>query len=91
MSHLVELTREFYATFEFELPNEFTVNTLNVIRHRFLGREFRQLIAEFNLAFGFIGRAQSKMREYIDSACDYVEPFFSTHIGLWHELSIDRE
>lgn len=82
-SAFVELTKEFYATFKFELPNEFTANTLDVIRYRLMGTEFMQSITKFNLAMGFINRARSETNEYIDSAYDYVEPFFSTHVGLW--------
>ena len=60
----VELTREFYATFEFELPSRFTLATPNVIRFRLMGREFNFSITEFNLAFGFITREYAETREY---------------------------
>lgn len=87
----VELTREFYATFEFDLPHEYTVTTPNVVRFRLLGREFKQSLTDFNLAFGFIDRPYSESREYVDSICDYVEPFYSTNVGLWQELSVDKQ
>ena len=36
----VELIREFYSTFEFELPTRYTVETPNIIHFRLMGQEF---------------------------------------------------
>ena len=49
-----ELTWEFYATFKFNVPDEFSVTTPGVVRFRLMGKEFTQSITKFNLALGFI-------------------------------------
>ncbi|XP_071902173.1 uncharacterized protein [Coffea arabica] len=85
----VELVREFYATFEFNLPTGYTVSTPNVIRFRLMGQEFHHSITDFNLAFGFIDPAYAESREYIESACDYIEPFFSRYRYIWEDMSVD--
>ena len=36
----VELIREFYATFQFNIPNDFALHTLDVIKFRLMGRNF---------------------------------------------------
>ncbi|XP_071909384.1 uncharacterized protein [Coffea arabica] len=86
----VELTREFYSTFEFEFPTRFTVETPNVIRFRLMGREFNFSITQFNLAFGFITREYAETREYGESACDYIESFLSRYRAVWEDMSTDR-
>ena len=80
---------EFYAIFEFNILDEFSVTTLGVVRFRLMGREFTQSITEFNLALGFIDIPYSQSEEYMTSSCDYTEPFFSHNTGYWKELSID--
>ena len=87
----VELVREFYATFEFDLPTNYTVSTPDVIRFRLMGQEFHHSITDFNLAFGFIDPAYAESREYAESACDYVQPFFSRYRYIWDEMSVDRD
>lgn len=87
----VKLTREFYATFEFDLPQEFTFTTPNVIRFPLLGWKFKQSLTEFNLTFRFIDQAYSESKKYVDSVCDYVEPFYSTNVGFWQELFVDKQ
>lgn len=87
----VELTREFYSIFEFELPTRYTVETPNVIRFRLMGKEFNFSITQFNLAFGFITREYAVTREYAESACDYVEPFLSPYHDVWWDIFVDRQ
>ena len=36
----VELIREFYATFQFNIPNDFTLHTPDVLKFRLMGRNF---------------------------------------------------
>ncbi|XP_027081029.1 uncharacterized protein [Coffea arabica] len=86
----VELVREFYAIFEFDLPTGYTVSTPNVIRFRLMGQEFHHSITDFNLALGFIDQAYVESREYTESAYDYVQPFFSHYRHIWEEMSMDR-
>ena len=76
-----ELTWEFYATFEFNIPDEFSVTTPDVVRFRLMGKEFKQSITKFNLAFGFIDILYSQSAEYMASACEYTEPFFPHNTG----------
>ena len=87
----VELTREFYSTFEFELPTRYTVDTPQVIHFRLMGREFNFSITQFNRAFGFITREYAGSREYAESACDYVEPFLSHYHDVWEDMSVDQQ
>ena len=87
----VELTREFYSTFEFNLPARYTVETPNVIHFRLMGHEFDFSITQFNLAFGFVTREYSETREYAESAGDYVEPFLSAYREVWEDMSVDRQ
>ena len=91
LSAFTELTWDFYATFEFNIPDEFSVTTPGVVRFRLMGREFTQSITEFNLALGFIDIPYSQSEEYMASSCEYTEPFFSHNTCYWKELSIDRQ
>ena len=36
----VELIRDFYATFQFNIPNDFTLHAPDVIKFRLMGRNF---------------------------------------------------
>ena len=45
----VELIREFYTTFQFNIPNDFILHTPNVIKFRLMGRNFSQSITYFSL------------------------------------------
>ena len=76
-----ELTWEFYTIFEFNIPNEFSITTLDVVHFQLMGKEFKQSITKFNLAFGFIDILYSQSAEYMASACEYTEPFFSHNTG----------
>ena len=44
-----------------------------------MGQDFHHSITDFNLALGFINQAYADSREYAESACDYVQPFFSRY------------
>lgn len=85
----IDLTWEFYATFEFNLPAEFSMMTPNFIRYCLMGKEFQQSIIEFYLAFGFIDMPYSQSLEYVENACDFIEPFFYRNTGYWKDLSVD--
>lgn len=71
----IELVREFYTTYEFVKPDNFTLSTPGVVRFRLLGRTFKFSITEFNLAFGFITEAFSHSDDYLNSACDFHDKF----------------
>ena len=58
---------------------------------RLMGWEFKQSITEFNLALDFIDILSSQTEEYMESACDYTEPFFSHNTGYWRELLVDTQ
>ena len=87
----VELTREFYTTFKFELPTRYTVATPDIIHFRLMGQEFNFSITQFNLAFGFITREYAETREYGESACDFVEPFLTAYREVWEDMSVDMQ
>ena len=61
---VAELISEFYATFEFDLPNDFFIATLNIIRLWLLGWGFKQSITNFNVTLGFIDKVYVAFREY---------------------------
>ena len=50
----VELIRKFYATFQFNIPNDSTLHTPDVIKFTLMGQNFSRSITNFNLALGFI-------------------------------------
>ena len=54
-----------------------------------MGKEFRQSITEFNLTFDFIDVPYSQSTEYMESAYEYIEPFFSHNTSYWKDLSVD--
>ena len=56
-----------------------------------MGQEFNFSIIQFNLAFEFIDREYTETREYTESACDCIEPFFSHYPDIWKEKSIDGD
>ena len=87
----VELIREFYSTFEFELPARYTVETPDVIHFHLMGQEFSFSVTQFNLAFGFITREYAETREYGESACDFVEPFLTAYREVWEDMSVDMQ
>ena len=87
----VELVREFYSTFEFDLPTGYTVDTLNVIHFRLMDQEFNFSITQFNLIFRLITREYVETREYAESACNYIESFFSHYPDIWREMSVDGD
>ena len=60
----VELIREFYATFQFNVPNDFTLHTPDVIKFRLMGRNFSHSITDFNLALRFIDDDYSSSDAY---------------------------
>ena len=84
----VKLVKEFYVTFEFDLPTSYIVSTSNVIRFHLMGQEFHHSITDFNPAFDFIDWTYADSREYAKSACDYVEPFFSCYGYIWKDMSV---
>ncbi|KAH9751265.1 hypothetical protein KPL71_014224 [Citrus sinensis] len=84
----VELIREFYATFQFTMPNDFTLHTPDVIKFRLMGRNFSHSITDFNLALGFIDDDYSTSDEYLGTTCDFSENF--EPYGLWRNLSVDH-
>ncbi|KAH9782757.1 hypothetical protein KPL71_009045 [Citrus sinensis] len=84
----VELIREFYATFQFTMPNDFTLHTPEVIKFRLMGRNFSHSITDFNLALGFIDDDYSTSDEYLGTTCDFSEHF--EPYGLWRNLSVDH-
>ncbi|CAI9768030.1 unnamed protein product [Fraxinus pennsylvanica] len=73
--HYIELVREFYTTFEFKKPAEFTLSSPKVVQFRLIGKEFKFSITEFNAAFGFINEEYAVTDEYLNSPCDYSENF----------------
>ena len=87
----VELVREFYVTFEFVLPTGYSITTLDVIRFRLMGQQVNFFITQFNLVFGFIDDEYANYREYAESACNYVESFFSFHMDIWNEVFMDGD
>ncbi|KAH9716328.1 hypothetical protein KPL71_021425 [Citrus sinensis] len=84
----VELIREFYATFQFNIPNDFTLHTPNVIKFKLMGRNFSQSITDFNLALGFINDDYSSSDAYLRITCDFSENF--EPYGLWRNLSFNH-
>ncbi|KAH9779128.1 hypothetical protein KPL71_007608 [Citrus sinensis] len=84
----VELIREFYATFQFNMPNDFTLHTPDVIKFRLMGRNFSHSITDFNLALGFIDDDYSSSDAYLGTTCDCSENF--EPYGLWRNLSVDH-
>ena len=58
---------------------------------RLMGQEFRFSITKFNLAFGFIDQGYAESREYVKSACDFIESFFFYHAEIWKEISVDGD
>ena len=84
----VELIREFYATFQFTMPNDFTLYTPDVIKFRLMGRNFSHSITDFNLALGFIDDDYSSSDAYLGTTCDFSENF--EPYGLWRNLSVDH-
>ncbi|KAH9741368.1 Endonuclease [Citrus sinensis] len=84
----VELIREFYATFQFTMPNDFTLHTPDVIKFRLMGQNFSHSITDFNLALGFIDDDYSTSDEYLGTTCDFSENF--EPYGLWRNLSVDH-
>ncbi|KAH9784028.1 hypothetical protein KPL71_009511 [Citrus sinensis] len=84
----VELIREFYATFQFNMPNDFTLHTPNVIKFRLMGQNFSHSITDFNLALGFIDDDYSSSDAYLGTTCDFSENF--EPYGLWRNLSVDH-
>ena len=87
----VELVKEFYSTFEFDLPTGYTVDTPNVIHFRLMGQEFHFSITQFNLAFEFITREYAETREYTESGCDYKESFYSHYPDIWKEMFVESD
>ncbi|KAH9716295.1 hypothetical protein KPL71_021412 [Citrus sinensis] len=81
-------TKEFYATFQFNRPNDFTLHTSDVIKFRLMGRNFSHSIMDFNLALGFIDDDYSTSDEYLGTTCDFSENF--EPYGLWRNLSVDH-
>lgn len=82
----VELTREFYTTFEFDTPEDLSLDTPDVIRYRLMGHEFSQSITDFNLALGVISENDVQADWYINSRVGY-----GSFIGalVWKEMSVD--
>ena len=73
------------------MPTGYTVDTPNVIHFHLIGQEFNFPITQFNLAFGFITQEYVEIREYVESTCDYIEPFFSHYHDIWKEMSINGD
>ena len=55
-----------------------------------MGQQFNFSITQFNLVFGFIDDEYANSREYVESACDFAEPFFSFHTKIWKDVYVDR-
>ncbi|KAK4403961.1 hypothetical protein Sango_0764700 [Sesamum angolense] len=83
----IELTREFYTTFEFTTPQSLTLDTPNVIKFRLMGKEFSMTLTDFNIALGFTTTDLARTHEYQNSLCDYRDDFNA--IKEWKDLAID--
>ena len=81
----IELVREFYTTFKFTKPINFTLNSPGVVKFRLMGKDFKLSITEFNIAFGFITEEYAKSDEYLNSTCDFSENF--EPVRLYRNLS----
>ncbi|KAH9726990.1 hypothetical protein KPL70_008483 [Citrus sinensis] len=89
--HIRDSTREregVYATFQFTMPDDFTLHTPDVIKFRLMGRNFSHSITDFNQALGFIDDDYSTSDEYLGTTCDFSENF--EPYGLWRNLSVDH-
>ncbi|KAL2228807.1 UNVERIFIED_CONTAM: hypothetical protein Sindi_1860400 [Sesamum indicum] len=83
----IELTREFYTTFEFTTPSSLTLDTPGVIKFRLMGRHFSMTLTEFNIALGFTTTENARTHEYVNSLCDYRDDF--NPFKEWRKLSTD--
>ncbi|KAL4283662.1 hypothetical protein GQ457_16G016940 [Hibiscus cannabinus] len=84
----IELTREFYTTFKFDIPENFTFDTKDIVKFRLMGKEFSQSITEFNLALGLIDTTFVTTDSYKSSTVDFVDAFCSSRV--WNDMSSDN-
>ncbi|KAL4368664.1 hypothetical protein GQ457_05G022790 [Hibiscus cannabinus] len=84
----IELTREFYTTFKFDIPENFTFDTKDIVKYKLMGKEFSQSITEFNLALGLVDTTFVTTDNYKSSTVDFVDAFCSS--GVWKDMSSDN-
>ncbi|CAK7324022.1 unnamed protein product [Dovyalis caffra] len=82
-----ELTREFYATYEFNYPKNITTDSPGVINFRMLGVDHAFSLTEFNLTCGFITPEFAHSIDYEEAPCDFLDDFDPT--TSWPSLSSD--
>ena len=85
-----ELSWEVYTTFSFDKPSNLTLSTPDVVKFRLLGVDMSLSINEFNILLGFIDPEAVSSPEYMNSACDYGQPFARDYIDIWREWSVDK-
>ena len=61
-----------------------------MVKFRLLGVDMSLSINEFNILLGFIDPEAVSSPEYMNSACDYGQPFARDYIDIWREWSIDK-
>ena len=59
-------------------------------KFRLLGVDMSLSINEFNILLGFIDSEAISSPEYMNSACDYGQPFSRDYIDIWREWSVDK-
>ncbi|KAL0373000.1 UNVERIFIED_CONTAM: Retrovirus-related Pol polyprotein from transposon.6 [Sesamum calycinum] len=83
----IELTREFYTTFEFTTPPSLIFDTPDVVRFRLMGKEFSMTLTEFNIVLGFTTVDLARTHEYQNSLCNCRDDFNA--IKEWKDIAID--
>ncbi|XP_057794738.1 uncharacterized protein LOC131011017 [Salvia miltiorrhiza] len=83
----IELTREFYTTFEFDTPADLSLDTPGVIRYRLMGYDIEESITDFNLSLGAISKDDLHVDWYINSKVGYGD-FVPNHV--WVDMAVGK-
>ena len=71
----VELTREFYTTFQFNENEDFDLFTEGIVEFRLMGTEFTLSIAKFNVALGLIPKDDLHHELFLNASCEFYDDF----------------
>ena len=78
-----ELCYEFYATFEFEKSADLALDSPGVIKYRLRCTPQAHSINEFNMMLSCVSEDTIASSAYINSVCDYTQPFVNNYIEIW--------